>query len=78
MIKTEGDYLDSPFVKARMAIFNRDLKTAERIYVDQGNAEEALNMYRDLLQWDDAIRVADLYMLNDRNQLRFKKNIFPL
>ena len=53
-----------------MAILNRDLKMAERIYVDQGNPEEAVQMYRDLLQYDDAIRVADSYMLNERHVLR--------
>jgi hypothetical protein len=53
-----------------MAILNRDLKMAERIYIDQGNPEEAVQMYRDLLQYEDAIRVADSYMLNERHVLR--------
>jgi len=53
-----------------VAILNRDLKTAERIYIDQGSPEEAVQMYRELFQFDDAIRVANTYMLNDRHQLR--------
>lgn len=70
LLCVEGDGFSSPLVKARIAIFKRDLKTAERIYIDQGNPEEAMQMYRKFLQWEDAIRVADSFGLNERNQLR--------
>lgn len=29
------------------------------IYLEQGNIEEALQMYKDLRKWDDAIKLAD-------------------
>ena len=53
-----------------MAIFQRDLATAERIYIDQGNPDDAVRMYRQLLQWEDALRVAETYNLSDRHQIR--------
>jgi hypothetical protein len=55
-----------------MAIFQRDLATAERIYIDQGSPDDAVRMYRQLLQWEDALRVADTYNLSDRHQIRLK------
>ena len=68
----EGDGFSSPLVQARMAIFQRDLATAERIYIDQGNPDDAVRMYRQLLQWEDALRVAETYNLSDRHQIRLK------
>ena len=53
-----------------MDIFHGDLASAERIYIDQGSPEDAVRMYRQLLQWEDALRVADTYNLSDRHQLR--------
>lgn len=67
----EGDGFSSPLVRARMAIFYKDLSTAERIYIDQGSPDEAVRMYRQLLQWDDALRVAETYNLSDRHQIRY-------
>jgi hypothetical protein len=66
----EGDGFSSPLVQARMAIFRRDLATAERIYIDQGSPDDAVRMYRQLLQWEDALRVAEAYNLSDRHQIR--------
>ena len=66
----EGDGFNSPLVLARMAIFQRDLATAERIYIDQGSPDDAVRMYRQLLQWEDALRVAETYNLSDRHQIR--------
>lgn len=68
----EGDGFSSPLVQARMAIFQRDLSTAERIYIDQGSPDDAVRMYRQLLQWEDALRVAETYNLSDRHQIRCK------
>lgn len=66
----KGDGFSSPLVQARMAIFQRDLSTAERIYIDQGSPDDAVRMYRQLLQWEDALRVAETYNLSDRHQIR--------
>lgn len=34
-------------------------RTAEMIYIEQGNIEHALQMYKDLRKWDEAIKLAD-------------------
>lgn len=34
-------------------------RSAEAIYLDHGNVESALQMYKDLRRWDDAIKLAD-------------------
>lgn len=43
-------------VWAQLAILNNDLVTAENIYLEQGEMDAALNMYKKLHRWDDAIR----------------------
>ncbi|XP_055373567.1 intraflagellar transport protein 172 homolog [Condylostylus longicornis] len=48
-----------PEVQAKMALLNSDLRTAERIYLEQGDIEKALNMYKNLRMWDDAINLAE-------------------
>lgn len=54
------DHNDSPGncveVWVRLAIFSGDLSAAENIYLEQGNIEGALEMYKKLHKWDDAIR----------------------
>lgn len=66
----ESDGMNSGEVQARVSILHGNLRSAERIYIDGGNPEEAMAMYRQLLQWDDAIRIADTYALDERHQLR--------
>lgn len=34
-------------------------RSAEVIYLEQGNIENALQMYKDLRKWDEAIKLAD-------------------
>ena len=63
--------MNSGEVQARISILHGNLKSAERIYIDGGNPEEAMAMYRQLLQWDDAIRIADTYALDERHHLRW-------
>lgn len=48
-----------PEVRARLALLGGDLKAAERIYIDQGDIEAALQMYIKLRRWDDAIKLAE-------------------
>lgn len=57
--ETSGPGLQSPEVRARLALLGGDLRTAERIYVEQGDIEPALKMYIDLRRWDDAIKLAE-------------------
>lgn len=47
---------NSPGVWARLSILVGDLNTAENIYLEQGNIEKALEMYKRLHKWDEAIR----------------------
>lgn len=36
-----------------MAILNKQLKTAEAIYLEQNDLEKALNMYKSFHKWDE-------------------------
>lgn len=48
-----------PEVRARVAQLNGDLRSAERIYLEQGQVEAALDMYTRLRRWDDAVQLAE-------------------
>lgn len=52
------DQPDDSQIWARLSILNGDLNTAENIYLEQGNIEDALDMYKKLHKWDDALRLA--------------------
>lgn len=45
-------------VKARLALLNSDLRLAEQIYLEHGKLESAIEMYKDLRRWDEAIALA--------------------
>ncbi|KAJ8965104.1 hypothetical protein NQ317_005365, partial [Molorchus minor] len=47
---------NSPEVWARLSILYGELSTAENIYLEQGDIEGALNMYKKLHKWDDVLR----------------------
>lgn len=47
---------NSPSVWARLSILFGDLATAENIYLEQGDLEGALEMYKKLHKWDEALR----------------------
>ncbi|XP_060519882.1 intraflagellar transport protein 172 homolog [Cylas formicarius] len=53
------DAENSPEVWARLAISQGDLNTAESIYLEQGDIESALDMYKKLHKWDDLLRLAE-------------------
>ncbi|KAJ3660531.1 hypothetical protein Zmor_004974 [Zophobas morio] len=57
--KEKHDSLESPEVWARLSILSGDLTTAENIYLEQGDIESALSMYKKLHKWDDALRLAE-------------------
>ncbi|XP_014243162.1 intraflagellar transport protein 172 homolog [Cimex lectularius] len=54
-----GDGMDCPEVWARMAILNKQLKTAEAVYLEQNQLDKALDMYKQLHKWDEAISLAE-------------------
>ncbi|CAF1215295.1 unnamed protein product [Adineta steineri] len=53
-----GSY-DHYEVRAKLAIFERQLKTAESIYLENGDVDKAIDMYRTMHHWDEAISVAE-------------------
>ncbi|EAL39797.1 AGAP005330-PA [Anopheles gambiae str. PEST] len=57
--ETTGPGMTCPEVRAMMALLGGDLRTAERIYIEQGDIEAALAMYTKLRRWDDAIKLAE-------------------
>nr|CAI5839499.1 unnamed protein product [Callosobruchus analis] len=50
---------NSPDVWAKLSILYGELATAENIYLEQGNIDGALEMYKKLHKWDEAIRLAE-------------------
>ncbi|KAH8365613.1 hypothetical protein KR093_002735 [Drosophila rubida] len=48
-----------PEVRAKLALLGSDLRAAERIYLEQGDIEAALAMYRQLRMWDEAVALAE-------------------
>lgn len=48
-----------PQVRAKLALLSSDLRTAERIYLEQGDIEAALEMYKKLRMWDEAVILAE-------------------
>lgn len=48
-----GDGFDCPEVWARMAILNKQLKSAEALYLEQNDIEKALDMYKSFHKWDE-------------------------
>ncbi|XP_055910125.1 intraflagellar transport protein 172 homolog [Eupeodes corollae] len=57
--ETMGPGIMCPEVRAKLALLNSDLRTAERIYLEQGEIESALQMYKMLRMWDEAINLAE-------------------
>lgn len=52
--------LDTPIVRAHLAIFAGDLFAAEESYVRRGNRPElAVNMYKQFNKWSEAIALAE-------------------
>lgn len=57
--ETSGPDVPCPEVKARIAMLNGDLRLAEQIYLDHGDIESALNMYKTLRRWDEALALGE-------------------
>lgn len=68
--KNDPNGLQSPTVWARMAILNNDLKIAENIYLEQGNLEDALQMYQKYHKWDEALILAEQRAYHDFDNLK--------
>ncbi|CAF3826487.1 unnamed protein product, partial [Rotaria magnacalcarata] len=57
-------------VRAKLAIFERQLKVAESIYLENGDVDKAIDMYRTMHHWDEAISVADRKRHPQADELR--------
>lgn len=57
-------------VWARLAVLSNDLLTAENIYLEQGDLDGALNMYKNLHRWDEAVRLAERRGYNKLDELK--------
>ncbi|XP_063612068.1 intraflagellar transport protein 172 homolog [Penaeus indicus] len=47
-------------VQARLAILDKQFKTAESIYLDYNNLGAAMEMYQELHKWDEAVQLAEV------------------
>jgi len=56
---TQGDPLYHPAVRAKMAVFEKQFKLAESIYLEQGQVDEAMEMYQELHKWDESLAIAE-------------------
>lgn len=53
-------------------------RMAEMIYIEQGNIEMALQIYKDLRKWDDAVKLADRHGYSDIETLLNEQMTFLL
>ena len=65
-----GDGMDAPEVWARLYILDRQFKAAEGIYLEQNQLDEAIQMYRRLHMWDEALNLAEAKAHPDLDSLR--------
>ncbi|XP_071451009.1 intraflagellar transport protein 172 homolog [Hetaerina americana] len=56
--REHGEHAECPEVWARLAIFKKEFKMAESIYLEQNQIEKALNMYKKLNRWEEAFYLA--------------------
>ncbi|XP_037908543.1 intraflagellar transport protein 172 homolog isoform X1 [Hermetia illucens] len=73
-----GPGVKCPEVRAKMALLYSDLRAAERIYLENGDIEAALTMYKNLRLWDEAIALAERRGYSDLNKLREQQMSFLL
>ena len=54
-----GDPMYHPTVRAKLAIFEKQFKLAESIYLEQGQIDEAMEMYQEVHKWDESLAIAE-------------------
>ncbi|XP_065359796.1 intraflagellar transport protein 172 homolog [Calliphora vicina] len=67
-----------PEVRAKLALLSSDLRSAERIYLEQGDIEAALEMYKKLRMWDEAVSLAERRGYMGLQQLKDEQMSFLL
>ena len=66
--------IDYYVAQAKLAILDKKFAKAEELFLEQGQVEDAMEMYQELHKWEDAIRVAEIRNHPDVETLR--KNYF--
>ena len=61
---------DQPMVRAKLAILNKHFKLAESLLLEQGQADQTIDMYKALHKWDDALAVAEAKRHENLDQLQ--------
>lgn len=64
--------LSCPEVWVRLAVLNKQLKTAEQIYMEQNELDKAIEMYQKLYKWEDALELAQSKGHSNKEELREK------
>ncbi|XP_050690071.1 intraflagellar transport protein 172 homolog [Eriocheir sinensis] len=67
---TGEEGMDHYEVLARLAILDKQFKTAESIYLDNNQLDEAMEMYQELHKWDEAVQLAEIKGHPDVESLR--------
>lgn len=57
-------------VKARLAMLKSDLRLAEQIYLEHGQLDRAIDMYKGLRRWDEAVALAQRRGYDKMTELR--------
>ncbi|XP_039273606.2 intraflagellar transport protein 172 homolog [Styela clava] len=68
--ETENNGLTYFPVQAKLAILNKQYKTAEQIYLENGAVEECIQFYKSIQMWNEAIAVAEAKGHPDLDNLR--------
>ena len=68
--RTGNDGMQHFKVRASLAVLEGDFAQAERIFVEQGQGEEAIEMYQVMHRWKDAIKVAQQTGNGDAEQMK--------
>lgn len=64
------DGMEHWMVRARLAELRKDVGTAEAIFLEQAKASEAVDMYKMMHEWDDAIAIAETHGLPSAGSMR--------
>ena len=56
---SQNDGTSHYLVRAKLAMLFKRFSEAEACFLEQGQVEAAMEMYRDLLKWDESIAVAE-------------------
>lgn len=73
-----GKLSSSTYYTRQSIHFYHIFRMAEMIYIEQGNIEMALQIYKDLRKWDEAVKLADRHGYSDIETLLNEQMSFLL